>query len=92
MKEYKKIKEQTFTQESLKMLYLSLSYTLASDSEKVLMIGLEGYLTLSQQSFESIEVLTKSVLYSVHRASLVKDTIFHEKYSLFISILITLKL
>ena len=80
----------TFTQQSLNQMYLTLSYALSSESEKVLLMGIEGYIELMKKSFVGIEMLAKTVLYSVHRASLLKDSVFNEHYNKFIEIISTL--
>ena len=80
----------TFTQQSLNQLYFALSYALSSESDKVLLIGLKGYLELMKKSFVGIEILGKTVLYTIHRASLLKESVFNEHYTEFIEIISTL--
>ncbi|BFU23344.1 hypothetical protein EHI8A_086580 [Entamoeba histolytica HM-1:IMSS-B] len=80
----------TFTKQSLDNLYYALSYALSSESEKVLAIGLKGYVSLIGKSFEGMEILAKTALYAVHRASLLKETIFVDYHTVFIDLLASL--
>ncbi|ELP86863.1 hypothetical protein EIN_044110 [Entamoeba invadens IP1] len=66
----------TFTEHSLKHFYHAISFAMSSESDKVLAVALKLYNLILDKQFDGIEILSKTVLYAIHRAILLKDPVF----------------